>query len=441
MAILFLLPAGAAQQKRDSIIVSLITCWPGPEVYELCGHEAVRVRRADIPAAGALAPSRIAPDGEAPLDSVWNYGVFDFAEPNFIYRFVKGETDYLCAGYPFRYFLPEYQMMRRRVVEQDLNLTQDEAWKMLGELRWEAKPENRRYRYNYVKDNCATRIVRRLEAAADTAIVFPDSVKYGTFRSAMRHYHRDYPWYQFGIDLALGQGIDYPVDGREEMFVPLEMMEKAGGAHFADGRPLVARTRVLNEGVADATLGPTHWSATPIVCCSIFFLMILIVCWIQARRLTIIKPVYSLWFGLCGLTGCVVTFLVAFSSHEATTPNNLILWLNPLQLLAAVSVWFSRKGRWVTVPVMYYNIIAVGILLIIWPFQRQSANPAFFPLMGATVALAIAYAIIWPKMSYKNRKNTRINEGVSHLGAGKSRRSGSGAGRRRPATSRGGNRR
>lgn len=30
--------------RKDSIIVSLITCSPGSEIYELCGHEAVRVR-------------------------------------------------------------------------------------------------------------------------------------------------------------------------------------------------------------------------------------------------------------------------------------------------------------------------------------------------------------------------------------------------------------
>ena len=134
--------------RKDSIIVSLITCSPGSEIYELCGHEAVRVR-------GIL-------HGQ-PVDSIWNYGVFDFTEPNFIYRFVKGETDYRLAGYPFYWFLPEYQEAGRTVTEQDLNLSQTEASRFLNILREEAKPENCKYRYNYVKDNCATRIVWRLD--------------------------------------------------------------------------------------------------------------------------------------------------------------------------------------------------------------------------------------------------------------------------------------
>ena len=69
------------------LTVSLITCYPGEEIYELCGHSAIRVR------------------GEG-IDSVWNYGIFDFNQPNFVYRFVKGETDYKGASYPFRYFMP-----------------------------------------------------------------------------------------------------------------------------------------------------------------------------------------------------------------------------------------------------------------------------------------------------------------------------------------------
>ncbi|MDE6381705.1 MAG: DUF4105 domain-containing protein, partial [Muribaculaceae bacterium] len=291
-------------ERRDSLVVSLITCWPGAEVYELCGHEAVRVRG-------------INPDGTV-TDSVWNYGVFDFAAPNFLYRFVKGETDYMLAAYPTSMFMPEYMARGRRVVEQDLNLTREETARLVALLREEARPENRTYRYNYVKDNCATRILDRIDEAVGHPVVYPDSVRYGTFRNEMRAYHRDYPWYQFGIDLALGSGIDYPLRGKEEMFVPLEMMTKAAGAHLRDGRPLVADTRVLNEGVADATLGPTHWSATPLVCCSLFLLAVLAVCLLQWRRRVIYRGIYSLWFSILGLAGCVIAFLVFISEHEAT---------------------------------------------------------------------------------------------------------------------------
>lgn len=383
-----------AYAQEESLTASFVTCSPGAEVYELCGHEAIRIR-------GNV-------DGH-PIDSVWNYGTFDFAQPNFIYRFVKGETDYMLSAYPFAWFLPEYVQSGRRVVEQDLNLNPAETKRLLQLLREESVPEKRVYRYNYVKDNCATRVIERVDQAVGQPVIYPDSINYGTFRNEMRHYHRDYPWYQFGIDLALGSGIDYPLHGREEMFVPIELMNKASGAHLADGRPLVKATRVLNEGVADATLGPTPWAFTPIACSIAVLLLVLVLCFLQWRCNTIYRPVYSLWFGILGLAGCLITFLVFISSHEATSPNILLLWLNPLQLVIAVGIWFRRSWRPAVVAMAYVNIILITVLLIVWPLQSQSANPAFFPLMGATLALAVTYAIMYSKISLKNN-NEDIEE-------------------------------
>ena len=63
--------------ELDSVRISLMTCSPGNEVYSLYGHTALRV---EIPSQH--------------IDWVYNYGMFSFRTPNFIYRFVKGETDY-----------------------------------------------------------------------------------------------------------------------------------------------------------------------------------------------------------------------------------------------------------------------------------------------------------------------------------------------------------
>lgn len=370
-------------ESEDSLTVSLITCFPGPEIYELCGHEAIRVR------------------GEG-RDSVWNYGVFDFREPNFVYRFVKGETDYIGAGYPFAWFMPEYVSRGSKVVEQDLNLTQEEAHRLLAILQESTLPQNRKYRYNYVLDNCATRISDKIDkAVTDGRVIYPDTMSFGTFRKEMRTYHHDYPWYQFGIDLALGSGIDRMLRSRDEMFVPVEMMKKSSGAHFTDGRPLVRTERVLYEGLPDATLGPTPWYQGPIFWSIVTFLILSGVCVYDIRKMQITRFAYSIWFTVLGLAGIVISFLVFVSEHEATSPNVLIVWLNPIQLLFGVSVWW-RKLKIFNVIVAYCNVIALTCLLAVWPFQSQSANIAFFPLMFATLALSATYAIISPKVSYKN---------------------------------------
>ena len=374
---------GSSGDGKDNLTVSLITCYPGSEIYELCGHSAVRVRGENI-------------------DSVWNFGIFNFDQPNFVYRFVKGETDYMGASYPFKWFLPEYVESGRRVVEQDLNFTPQEAEQMLMILRESVLPEKAVYRYNYIKDNCSTRILNHMDSASTEIIIYPDSVRYGTFRNEMRVYHKNYPWYQFGIDLALGSGLDQNIGSREEMFVPVEMMRNASTAHFADGRPLVKATRVLNAGSDNAVLPPTPWFLNPLFWSWLvaLFTGIVVVRNIITGRL--FMPIYGVWFFILGLAGCLVAFLVFISVHEASDPNILILWLNPFQFLYVISMGI-RKLRPLAIALTWYNIIVVGVLIIVSPFIKQSFNPAFFPLMLTTVALAAGYAIITNKSSYKRR--------------------------------------
>lgn len=377
---------GTRHSTLDTII-SLITCYPGPEIYELCGHSALRVR------------------GEG-IDSVWNYGIFDFNQPNFVYRFVKGETDYKGMAYPFQWFLPEYRQRGSKVVEQDLNLTPEETQQLLELLRESVRPENALYRYNYVKDNCSTRILGKLDQAASEKVIYPDSVRYGTFRNEMRAYHEGYPWYQFGIDLALGSGLDYKLNSREEMFVPVEMERNLATAKFSDGRDVVKATRILNQGREDSVLPPTPWYLGPLFWSWIVFLIIVIVGAIDINRKKSFIALFIIWFTILGLTGCLSAFLVFISLHEATSPNALIFWLNPLQFAFVIGLIFN-KLKSLSVAMAYYNLIVPGILLIVSPFLRQSFNPAFFPLIGATVVLGFDYAINCYKKSYKKRKKRR----------------------------------
>ena len=91
----------------DTLQVSLLTCGPGTEVYELFGHTALRVKQQR-------------PGG---FDYVFNYGMFNFDVPGFIWRFTKGETDYCLGINDFPDFLLNYQFRESKVDEQVLNLT------------------------------------------------------------------------------------------------------------------------------------------------------------------------------------------------------------------------------------------------------------------------------------------------------------------------------
>ena len=325
------LPVAYAMEPH--LRASLLTCSPGPEVYELFGHEAIRIRGID--------------EKGLEVDTVWNYGVFDFAAPNFLYRFVKGETDYMVEPCPMKWFIYSYMSRGSGVTEQDLNLSTEETLKLRRLLQINSLPANRTYRYNYIRDNCATRPAAMIDSAvAPKHIIYPREVSYASFRDAMQDFHKDYPWYQFGIDLVLGSGLDMPLKSEEEMFAPLLMEQKVGEAYFSDGRPLVASTRILYPGpnnfpagneAPDAdtlrkmgsALGPTHWMLSPLFVSLVLFAASLILAFWQYRTLKIAKWAYAVFFSLLGLAGCVVWFLVFMSSHEATSPILLSLWLTP----------------------------------------------------------------------------------------------------------------
>ncbi len=369
-----------AQERTDSVFpadggedltVSIVTCDPGPDVYELCGHAAIRIR-------------------SEKMDSVWNYGIFDFTSPNFIYRFCKGETDYMVYGYNFERFMPAYIKRGSRVTEQVLALTQEEAANLRKLLQIESLPENRVYRYNYVRDNCATRPWNRVIQAAEREIVMPDTLYYPTFRSEMKHFHRNYPWYQFGIDLVLGSGLDYPLAKDEDTFAPPVLREKLANATIG-GIPLVSETNILFPGYFDATLPPTPWYLTPMAMGIVMLLISLGTMFVYLFKRRLWKWWISLYFIIAGIAGCIVTFLVFFSEHEATSPNLLIFWLNPLQLIVGIGIWF-RSWKWPISILSVYNIVASLALSILIGFgiSSQVANSAVWPMLWSVIPLSVS---------------------------------------------------
>ncbi|WP_304609388.1 lipoprotein N-acyltransferase Lnb domain-containing protein [Muribaculum intestinale] len=367
----------AAPAVSDSARVSFVICSPGSNVYELEGHAAMRV---------------VLPDGR---DLAVNYGIFDFDSPNFIYRFVKGETDYMVAAYPFSIFLESYVRDGREVVEYPIALDAGETSALLELLSRNLMPDKRVYRYNYVKDNCSTRLFGLVEdAVGDTvAMQAPGYTDGWSFRDAMRHYHRNYPWYQFGIDLALGSGIDYPISEHEKAFAPHLLIDMLPTARIA-GQSLVADSPVRYAGRGTGgPQGPTPWPLTPMAV-SLYILAGVILCAVaDIRRRRVSRWVDIIFMSVAGLAGCLLAFLVFISVHEATSPNWLIVWLNPLCFIVPACVYIKKCVRLVLLYEIV-NFVALFLLCMLWPFTGQSANEAFWPFIAADMILSARYIYI-----------------------------------------------
>lgn len=359
--------------------VSWLTADPGTDVYELEGHSALRMRCSD-----------------GSIDVVVNWGVFDFNTPAFVWRFALGETDYLAAPERYTDFIQFYRAENRPVTEQRLNLTPAQAERLWSLLRPLFMTQ---YRYNYVKDNCSTRPLIYLEMAAPGLIEIPatDSLDGSTFRSEMKRYHRASPWYQFGIDLALGSGIDYPISRREKGFAPVEMKNILAEATVADSlghrRPLVTSTSTPVATVSPAADTPPPYTTPTAVAWTLAALIAVSVGCDQRRR-RVTRWVDSAFFGLEALMGCLLTFLIFVSTHYATSPNWLYLWLNPAVGVLAVGVWF-KKFDIILAAGHALNILAVTAVAILLASGVQGSNPAFWPLMGCSVARSANWIVIW----------------------------------------------
>lgn len=85
---------------------------------------------------------------------------------------------------------------------------------------------------------------------------------------------------------------------------------------------------------------------SPLACVFILIGITCFVGWLQFKTRKIIWIWDLLLFGVQGLAGCVITFLVLFSTHPTVGSNWLILLLNPIPLLyLPVMVCRAIKGK------------------------------------------------------------------------------------------------
>ena len=362
----------AIVQESDSVRVSLVTFYPGSEPHNIWGHSEIRVQ-------------------QGPNDLYYNYGVFDFQAPAFMWRFMLGETDYICQPVPR--FYATIGMEERRMVEQELNLPQDRAIMVRDFLFKNALPENRTYRYKFLSDNCSTRPRDIIEMAAGDGLQYPamgDTTV--TYRDILAHYCRNYAWEKFGIDLVLGWNVDTVIDQRATMFIPMLLMDAVAGATITTDSvtmPLVKNTTVpIDKSTEGNVRPPTPWYFSPLTVAILVLALTLLVTCRDWRRRDVSRWLDSILFTVAGLAGCILFFLIFFSTHEATSPNVNIVWLHPLLLLLAILPWFKKTqpaARWLHA----LNALVVALLMLAWPWQPQVANVAFFPLMTALVARSL----------------------------------------------------
>ena len=363
---LLLLPTGqASANNNDSIRLSLLTCAPGEEIYSLFGHTAIRYEN---PSQG--------------IDIVFNYGLFSFNTPNFIFRFLLGGSDDQRGAMGFERDAAEYAFFGRSVWQQTLNLTDEEKTELIRLLQENYRPENRVYRYNFFYDNCATRPRDKIEESIAGKVIYPAEPQDGslTFRDIVHQYCKGHPWARFGIDLCIGSEADQPITQRQMMFAPFYLMDAFDGAQIKSDsiqRPLIT----ANELVVDATPEPDEsgWMPTPLQCTLLLFILTTAATIYGIRRRTGLWGIDLFLFGIAGIVGCVLAFLALFSQHPAVSSNFLLLVFHPGQLLfLPYIIYCVRKGKkcWY----LTLNLAVLTLFIVLFPVIPQRFDFAVVPL-------------------------------------------------------------
>ena len=356
LSLLIFQPKAHAQQLSPDARVSILTCDPGTDVGEWYGHSAIRIN-----------------DPAMNLDAVFNYGLYSFGTPNFMYRFAKGQTDYSMGGERFKSWLPQYDEEKRSVYEQVLNLTQDGKNKLFQALIENAKPENRVYRYNFFMDNCATRVRDMIERNAGAPIRFTDNRPTESYRDLIKKFHHSFRWFDLGIDLLVGKKAEQPVSAYGQMFLPEYLKDQFAKAKITiEGKPqpLVLETRTLREYPNSKLNSDLPWPAI------VFGLFFFVITAISVRAYLWKKKTDWLdyWLlGLSGFSGLIIGWFTLYSEHPAMSPNYNLLWAFPLNLFFA-GLWAVKKWRSQT---RYYFCLS-GVLLLLSFVVGQQFNPAVY---------------------------------------------------------------
>lgn len=310
--------------------VYLMTVGQGRAIWEHFGHNALVIE--DV-ARG----TRVA----------WHWGLFDFDEPGFVARFLRGEMEYWMGGFDATRLALAYQSQDREVVLQELALTQAQARELDAFVRWNAQPENRYYRYDYFVDNCSTRLRDALDRVMGGAL----QERFGRESAGVSYRHetdrltgRALPDY-LGITLLLGPRGDVIRSKWEQMFTPLNLRIWVRDVEVEgpDGlRPLVRSEQIVVPSSRPPPLAEPPKDLIPLLLAGSMVGGLFLVLGRMARRPGLLRRVPlaltgGLWSLVAGVGGAILV-LVHWTDHVWMYGNENVLQLDPLSLLLAVAL-------------------------------------------------------------------------------------------------------
>jgi len=309
--------------------ISIITCAPGNQLYSTFGHSAIRIK-----------------DPVLRIDKVYNYGTFNFETPGFYMKFIRGKLDYMLSVSPYRYFVMSYMQEQRAVKEQILNLSYSQKNNIYQALTINALPQNMYYRYDFLKDNCSTRVLKIISDALKDSLIFPEKISNNqeSFREMLMPYLNGKDWERFGINLALGRPVDKVVSVQDASFLPDYLKRIVDNSKIKTGNGF--KNFVKQENVLYIPLKEIKSESlvyTPERIFWILLILILSITIFETKRRKNYLILDKTLFFIIGFIGLNILFLWFATDHSSVVTNQNIIWASPLLFFAAFLLRKNNK--------------------------------------------------------------------------------------------------
>ncbi|MCA0349701.1 MAG: DUF4105 domain-containing protein [Bacteroidetes bacterium] len=287
-------------QLSENTQISILTCGRGEELYSTFGHTALRIK-----------------DETNQLDIVYNYGMFDFRTENFYLKFVKGDLQYFMNVTSFDDFILEYQMDKREVVEQTLDLSITKKQELFNLLNNNLFSTEKYYTYKFIDRNCTTMVANKLNEIYKEIHFEKVDDKTISYRKLLYPYFDNYFWYKLGINIVFGLKTDTDA---EKLFLPKELLNSIDKAKI-NGKLIVLSKNTIVKG---ETVQPKFSFLNSIY---VIIISLLILILLNSK---ILFKTYLFINGLLGLLLCLIGF---YSQHQEVLWNYNALLFNPLFIL------------------------------------------------------------------------------------------------------------
>ena len=331
-------PVLAVTEPGSNLTVYLLTFGWGDIVWERFGHNAIWIK-----------------DRARGTDITYNWGMFDFNQPNFVWRFVTGDTRYWMEPIPLEPMLQAYRQRNRSVLAQELNLSPAQRLRLQQFVENNALPENKFYRYDYYRDNCSTRLRDAIDHALGGQLQTSTVTRMtaGTYRShTQRLMTGDIPLYT-GVTVALGQPADKPLSIWEEMFLPVRMANDLRSVNISDSTgakiPLVrSEMAMFTAGRPPEPAEPPHYLPLYVTIGLVYagLLLVLVRSAEGGHRFALFgaTTLATLWSLISGLCGVALIFAWFFTKHYFMGRNENLMHFDPLSISMVVLIPLSIYG-------------------------------------------------------------------------------------------------